>query len=64
MVGMKREMMSNNLSLALRDSINTEAGSIAANIAEIGLDSIIDDDMLREVPILSTAVSLYKLGSK
>ena len=57
-------MMNNNLSLALRDSINTEAGSIAANIAEVGLDSIIEDDIIKEVPILSAAVSLYKLGSK
>lgn len=56
-------MMNNNLSLALRDSINTEAGSIATNIAEVGLDSIIEDDIIKEVPILSTAVSLYKLGS-
>ena len=56
--------MNNNLSLALRDSINTEAGSIAANIAEVGLDSIIEDDIIKEVPILSAAVSLYKLGSK
>ena len=55
--------MNKNLSLALKDSINTEVGSIATNIAEVGLDSIIEDDMLKEIPILSTAVSLYKLGS-
>lgn len=55
--------MDNNLSLALSDSISDEAGAIANGLLEVGLDAIMDDGLLKEVPILSTAVSLYKIGN-
>ena len=54
--------MDNNLSLALSDSISEGAGSVATELLEVGLDSILDDGLLKEIPILSTAVSLYKIG--
>jgi hypothetical protein len=54
--------MENNLSLALSNSISTEASSIATNLLEIGLDSIMEEGLLKEVPILSTVVSLFKIG--
>lgn len=54
--------MEKELSLALSNSISDEATEIATDLLEIGLDSILDDGLLKEVPILSTAVSLYKIG--
>ena len=54
--------MENDLSLALSNSISEEVGTIATDILEIGLDSIMDDGLLKEVPILSTAVSAFKIG--
>lgn len=54
--------MDNNLSLALSDSISEGAGSVATELLEVGLDSILDDGLFKEIPILSTTVSLYKIG--
>ncbi len=35
-----------------------------ADIAELGLDSILDDGLLKDIPLLSTAVAVFKFGSK
>lgn len=55
--------MENNLSLALSDSISDEVGAVATDLLEVGLDAIMDDGLLKEVPVISTAVSLYKIGN-
>ena len=55
--------MENDLSTALCDSISGEATSLTTELLEVGLDSVLDDGILKEVPILSTAVSLYKIGN-
>ena len=55
-------MENRNLPNALCDSITDEAGSAAANILEAGLDSIIDDSVLKDVPLLSTVASIYKIS--
>lgn len=55
-------MENSNLPIALCDSISSEAGSAIADILEVGLDSIFEDSLLKEVPLLSTATSLYKIG--
>ena len=54
--------MENNLSLALRDSISEEASSTLSDIAEVGLDSILDDGLFKDIPLISTALSLYRIG--
>lgn len=52
-------MENRNLPDALCDSITDEAGSAVADILEVGLDSVFEDSLLRDVPLLSTAASLY-----
>ena len=42
--------------------MSNEAETIATSLLEVGLDAVMDDGILKEVPILSTAVSLYKLA--
>lgn len=54
--------MEDSISYALSDSISDESQSVAAELMEVGLDSVMDDGLLKEVPILSLAVSLYKIG--
>ncbi len=54
--------MENNLSLALRDSISEEASSTLTDIAEVGLDSVLDDGLFKDIPLISTALSLYRIG--
>lgn len=55
-------MENRDLPHALCDSITDETKSIVINISEIGLDSILGDGLLKEVPLLSTVTSLYKIG--
>lgn len=54
--------MDTDLHLALCNSISAETQSVVAELMEAGLDSVMDDGLLQEVPILSVAVSLYKIG--
>lgn len=51
------------LPIAMQDSIKEETSDILCNIAEISLDAVMNDGILKEVPILSTAVSLIKIGN-
>lgn len=55
-------MENKNLPSSLCDSITDEAGSAVADILEVGLDSVFEDSLLKDVPLLSTAISLYKIG--
>lgn len=55
-------MKNKDLPSALCDSITDEAGSAVADILEVGLDSVFEDSLLKDVPLLSTAISLYKIG--
>ncbi len=53
----------NDLSTSLNDSLSEDILDISANFAEVALDSILDEGLLREIPFLSTAASIYKIGS-
>lgn len=55
-------MENNYLSLSLRDSISEEATNTLIGIGEVGLDSIMDDGLFKDIPVISTAFSLYKIG--
>lgn len=41
----------------------SELGSIGADIAEVSVDSLIDDGLLKDIPIVSTIVGLIKTTS-
>lgn len=57
--------MSDNMPLAesFSKSIKEESFSCLAEIAEAALDSITNDGFLTNVPLISTVVSLYKIGN-
>lgn len=55
-------MEEKTLSIAFADSLKEESISCIGEFAEIGLDAIMDDGILKDVPILSTAIALYKIG--
>ena len=55
--------MDKNLSRALSESLSDEVSSLSTDLFEVGLDAVMDDGILKEVPILATAVSLYKIGN-
>ena len=57
--------MSNNMPLAesFSNSIKEESFSCLSEIAEAALDSITNDGFVTNVPLISTVVSLYKIGN-
>ena len=52
-----------SLSISFSDSLKEDVVSCVSEFAEIGLDAIMNDGILKDVPIVSTAVSLYKIGN-
>lgn len=56
-------MEENSLSVALGDSIKEEVGACISDLTEVGLDAIMDDGILKDIPIVSTTVALYKIGN-
>ena len=56
-------MEEKSLSIAFADSLAEESISCISEYAEIGLDAVMEDGILKDIPIVSTAVALYKIGS-
>lgn len=51
------------LSQSFSDSLKNETTECLSNIIEVGLDSILDDGFIKDIPFISTAVSLYRIGN-
>lgn len=56
-------MEEKSLSIAFADSLKDETMSCIGEYAEIGLDAVMEDGILKDIPIVSTAIALYKIGS-
>lgn len=54
--------MSEELANAFEDTLKEESLSVISDLAEVGIDSIMDDGILKDIPFLSTAIGLYKIG--
>ena len=55
-------MVEKNLSIAFADSLKDETMSCIGEYAEIGLDAVMEDGILKDIPIVSTAIAIYKIG--
>ena len=55
-------MEQNNLSVALSDSLKEETVSCIGELTEVGLDAVMDEGLLKDIPFVSTAISLYRIG--
>lgn len=56
-------MKEKSLSTSFADSLAEESISCIGEYAEIGLDSIMEEGVLKDIPFVSTAIALYKIGS-
>ncbi len=56
-------MEENSLSNAFSDSLKDESISCGADLAEVGLDAILEDGLFKDIPFVSTAISLYRIGN-
>lgn len=56
-------MQEKSLSIAFGESLKEDVVGMVSDFAEIGLDAVMEDGILKEVPIVSTAIALYKIGN-
>lgn len=55
-------MEDNTYSKALCDSIKDETTSLTSELLEMGLDAFLDDGIFKDIPFVSTVVSLFQVG--
>ena len=51
-----------SLALSFGNSLTKEVSDIAGEYAELGLDALVEDGLLKDIPVVSTAVAVYKIG--
>ena len=50
------------LSLSFSNSLQDGAIECLSDILEVKLDSMLDDGILKDIPFISTAISIYRIG--
>lgn len=55
-------MEKGSLSLSFSDSLPENISGMVGEIAEIGIDSVMDEGLLKDIPFVSTAISIYNIG--
>ena len=55
--------MDKSLSVSLGKSLTSEVANCMSNLLETGLDSVLEDGILKDIPFISTIISLYKIGN-
>lgn len=51
-----------SLAKSFGDSLTEEVFGITGEYVELGLDALVEDGLFKEIPIVSTAVAVYKIG--
>ena len=51
-----------NLAESFKKELESPTTDIAVQYAEYGLDLLVEDDVLKDIPFISTVVSIYKIG--
>ena len=59
----EKKTSDSDLSESFSQSISTEVAKLLSEYAELGLDSFMDDGLFRDIPFVSTAISIYKIGN-
>lgn len=54
--------MEESLALSFGNSLTVEVSGIAGEYAELGLDALVEDGLFKDIPIVSTAVAVYRIG--
>lgn len=55
-------MEKQSLALAFGHSLTEEVSGIAGEYAELGLDAMVEDGLFKDIPIVSTAMAVYRIG--
>ena len=54
--------MTNDLSMSLKDSLSPEFENIISNAAELGIDALLEEGILKDIPFISSVISIYHIG--
>ena len=52
-----------SLALSFSNSITEDISGIIGDYAELGLDALVEDGLFKDIPIVSTAVAIYRIGN-
>lgn len=52
-----------SLALSFGNSLTDEVSSIAGEYAELGLDTLVEDGLFKDIPIVSTFMAVYRIGN-
>lgn len=55
--------LNNTLSSAFCETIKGETIQMAGNVLEIGLDELMDNEVLKSIPFVSIVISAYRIGA-
>lgn len=55
-------MEKESLAISFSDSLTEEVSGCVGEFLEIGIDSLLDDGIWKDIPFISTAVSIYHIG--
>lgn len=44
------------------ETLKTDISGVCADFMEVGLDTILDDGLLKDIPVINSIISLYKTG--
>lgn len=55
-------MEEKSLALSFGNSLTEEVSGIVGDYAEIGLDALLEDGLFKDIPIVSTAIAVYRIG--
>lgn len=55
-------MEEQSLALSFSNSLTEEVSGITGEYVELGLDALVEDGILKDIPIVSTAVAVYRIG--
>lgn len=56
-------MEEQSLALSFGNSLTEEVYGIAGEYAELGLDALAEDGIFKDIPIVSTAMTVYRIGN-
>ena len=55
-------MEDQSLAISFSGSLTEEVSGCVGEFLEIGIDSLLDDGIWKDIPFISTAVSIYRIG--
>ena len=55
-------MEEQSLAISFANSLTEEVSGVAGEYAELGLDALVEDGLFKDIPIVSTAVAVYRIG--